>query len=372
MLYQPSDLPRPMRLQGVFVSDAEIGRVVDHWKAQIEDPALRHGDHRHRRRGRRAPPTTSPTRTPTDCCRMPSRSIREYDRASASLLQRRLKVGYARAARMIDQLEARGYIGAFDGSNARPVLRRDERRRRGRPDDGSTGTTDDDTAAAQARGRDRPVRRRPRASPPSPRRACLSACTPRASARASTSTAPNATPRSGLATWAPSSAATTRSCRARSTPRASCATTPLYLGLDPDDVLLQWRRRARRRQGDSRRPSSCRKPIAAPRKGLTFSPGLVVVGAARSSSSPRSGPISAIQVLRFAKPPTIAVTQPATAVIDVDESRRPTYTLQGTTLPGATVSIATPGRDPYQVTATLRWHVGGRRSTCAAGATSST
>ena len=37
MLYQPSDLPRPMRLQGVFVSDAEIGRVVDHWKAQIDD-----------------------------------------------------------------------------------------------------------------------------------------------------------------------------------------------------------------------------------------------------------------------------------------------------------------------------------------------
>jgi S-DNA-T family DNA segregation ATPase FtsK/SpoIIIE len=51
--------------------------------------------------------------------------IREYDRASASLLQRRLKVGYARAARIIDQLEARGYIGAFDGSNARVVLRRD-------------------------------------------------------------------------------------------------------------------------------------------------------------------------------------------------------------------------------------------------------
>jgi S-DNA-T family DNA segregation ATPase FtsK/SpoIIIE len=51
--------------------------------------------------------------------------IREYDRASASLLQRRLKVGYARAARMIDQLEARGYIGAFDGSNARVVLARE-------------------------------------------------------------------------------------------------------------------------------------------------------------------------------------------------------------------------------------------------------
>jgi DNA segregation ATPase FtsK/SpoIIIE-like protein len=51
--------------------------------------------------------------------------IREYDRASASLLQRRLKVGYARAARMIDQLEARGHVGPFDGSNARQVLRRE-------------------------------------------------------------------------------------------------------------------------------------------------------------------------------------------------------------------------------------------------------
>ena len=51
--------------------------------------------------------------------------IQEYDRASASLLQRRLKIGYARAARIIDQLESRGYIGPFDGSNARQVLRRD-------------------------------------------------------------------------------------------------------------------------------------------------------------------------------------------------------------------------------------------------------
>ena len=112
MLYQPSDLPRPMRLQGVFVSDPEIARVVEHWKNQIDDPhydlAIIESDE-------------EADRLLPDAVEV----IREYDRASASLLQRRLKVGYARAARMIDQLEARGYIGAFDVSNARVVLRRE-------------------------------------------------------------------------------------------------------------------------------------------------------------------------------------------------------------------------------------------------------
>ena len=125
MLYQPSDLPRPMRLQGVFVSDPEIARVVDHWKGQIEDPQydmaiIDTGDES---------TGSADDLADEDADRLLPDAIeviREYDRASASLLQRRLKVGYARAARMIDQLEARGYIGAFDGSNARQVLRRDD------------------------------------------------------------------------------------------------------------------------------------------------------------------------------------------------------------------------------------------------------
>ncbi len=125
MLYQPSDLPRPMRLQGVFVSDAEISRVVDHWKAQIEDP---HYDMAIVETGDEGTASADDLTDEEADRLLPDavEVIREYDRASASLLQRRLKVGYARAARMIDQLEARGYIGAFDGSNARPVLRRDE------------------------------------------------------------------------------------------------------------------------------------------------------------------------------------------------------------------------------------------------------
>jgi len=125
MLYQPSDLPRPMRLQGVFVSDVEIARVVDHWKAQIGDP---HYDMAIIDTGDEGTGSADDL-TDEDADRLLPDAIdviREYDRASASLLQRRLKVGYARAARMIDQLEARGYIGAFDGSNARQVLRRDD------------------------------------------------------------------------------------------------------------------------------------------------------------------------------------------------------------------------------------------------------
>ena len=138
MLYQPSDLPRPMRLQGVFVSDAEISRVVDHWKGQIEDlhydmAIIDTGDEG---------TASSDDLVDEDADRLLPDAvevIREYDRASASLLQRRLKVGYARAARMIDQLEARGYIGAFDGSNARQVLRRDEAASSGGADDGLDG-----------------------------------------------------------------------------------------------------------------------------------------------------------------------------------------------------------------------------------------
>jgi S-DNA-T family DNA segregation ATPase FtsK/SpoIIIE len=124
MLYQPSDLPRPMRLQGVFVSDHEIGRITGHWRDQIEDPHYDMAILESEEEGTAAPEDLADA----DADRLLMDAvdvIREYDRASASLLQRRLKVGYARAARIIDQLEARGYIGAFDGSNARVVLRRD-------------------------------------------------------------------------------------------------------------------------------------------------------------------------------------------------------------------------------------------------------
>jgi S-DNA-T family DNA segregation ATPase FtsK/SpoIIIE len=123
MLFQPSDLPRPIRLQGVFVADREIRAVTAHWRAEAEphyDMGISEDDE---------DSTGSVDDLVDDDADRLLRDavgvVQEYDRASASLLQRRLKIGYARAARIIDQLEARGYIGAFDGSNARQVLRRE-------------------------------------------------------------------------------------------------------------------------------------------------------------------------------------------------------------------------------------------------------
>lgn len=126
MLYQPSDQPKAKRHQGVFVSDAEIGRVTDQWRRQVDgepryDLSIVTSDEESTGSVEELADDDADRLLP-DAVSV----IREYDRASASLLQRRLKIGYARAARIIDQLEARGYVGAFDGSNARMVLRRDD------------------------------------------------------------------------------------------------------------------------------------------------------------------------------------------------------------------------------------------------------
>jgi len=123
MLFQPSDLPRPIRLQGVFVSDREIRGVTAHWRAEAEphyDLSIVESDDDSTARVE-DDPDDEVDRLFADAIAV----VGEYDRASASLLQRRLKIGYARAARIIDQLEARGYIGPFEGSSARQVLRRE-------------------------------------------------------------------------------------------------------------------------------------------------------------------------------------------------------------------------------------------------------
>lgn len=122
----------------------------------------------------------------------------------------------------------------------------------------------------------------------------------------------------------------------------------LYLGLDPEDVLRQWRRE----RGDVREtePIAVRRPIVEPRQRLTFSPG-VVWAALLTLGVIAFVAYLGVQLLRFAKPPTLDVTHPATALVDVDEGTEQ-YVIRGTSIAGATVNVHDTSREqPYRVNA---------------------
>jgi S-DNA-T family DNA segregation ATPase FtsK/SpoIIIE len=121
MLYQPIDAPRAVRLQGVLVTDAEIEELARHWRAQ--------GGPRYRpevtasRRAEKASGRGQEDGDDGDALLTQAIDIvRRSDKASASLLQRRLRIGYARAARILDQMEDRGIVGPADGSRFREVM----------------------------------------------------------------------------------------------------------------------------------------------------------------------------------------------------------------------------------------------------------
>jgi len=119
MLFLPPDASKPMRIQGVFVQDQEINNLIKYLKSTgitpqytaevTEMPVGRAG-------GR------GDTGERDDLFEEAVRTVCQYDRASASLLQRRLKVGYARAARILDELEEAGIVGIGEGSKPRDVL----------------------------------------------------------------------------------------------------------------------------------------------------------------------------------------------------------------------------------------------------------
>jgi S-DNA-T family DNA segregation ATPase FtsK/SpoIIIE len=123
MLYQPIDAPRAVRLQGVLVTDPEIEAVARHWRAQ-GGPQYRPEITAPRRDGR-AGGRPGEDDGDDDADALLSQAVdivRRSDKASASLLQRRLRIGYARAARILDQMEDRGIVGPADGSRFREVL----------------------------------------------------------------------------------------------------------------------------------------------------------------------------------------------------------------------------------------------------------
>lgn len=117
MLFSPSDAMKPMRIQGAFVSDSEVLRVVNYIKQTREEE--------YDKKAMETVEEKTKIVENDDEDELIDEAIEiiiNENTASVSLLQRKLKVGYARAGRIIDQLEARGVIGGYEGSKPRKVL----------------------------------------------------------------------------------------------------------------------------------------------------------------------------------------------------------------------------------------------------------
>ena len=131
MLYSPVGAPKPIRVQGCFAKDEEIERVTAFIKKshaadynqEIEDKIRKIASEELNGKGSKDM-GVSPSNAP-DTDNMMEEAIKvviEAGQASTSLLQRRLKVGYARAGRMIDDMEQMGIVGPHQGSKPRDVL----------------------------------------------------------------------------------------------------------------------------------------------------------------------------------------------------------------------------------------------------------
>jgi S-DNA-T family DNA segregation ATPase FtsK/SpoIIIE len=120
MLFRPVGTSRLQRLQGAFVTEDEIARIVGHWARQGEpefDEALLEvrDDSQDDREGELSPDHD-------DLLEEAARIVVQSQTASVSMIQRRLRVGYTRAGRLIDMLERRGIISGYEGSKPRQVL----------------------------------------------------------------------------------------------------------------------------------------------------------------------------------------------------------------------------------------------------------
>jgi S-DNA-T family DNA segregation ATPase FtsK/SpoIIIE len=119
MLYLPAGSPKPIRIQNAFISSDEVERVVNHIAKQkgYSHPTVLPSVFE-KKRGAGASSNGSRDELFEEAAKI----VVRHQQGSVSLLQRRLKVGYSRAARLIDELEAAGIVGPFDGSKAREVL----------------------------------------------------------------------------------------------------------------------------------------------------------------------------------------------------------------------------------------------------------
>ena len=118
MLYMAPDAAKPKRLQGVYVSDEEIESITDFWTqerfAELETPTY---DHLYEV----AQQELEQEGASDDMFEKAKELAYEHNRISTSLLQRRLRIGYPRAARLMDLLEEKGIVGPAEGGGSREV-----------------------------------------------------------------------------------------------------------------------------------------------------------------------------------------------------------------------------------------------------------
>ncbi|HET8786565.1 MAG TPA: DNA translocase FtsK [Candidatus Limnocylindrales bacterium] len=124
MLYQPVDLPRPVRMQGVFVSDREVNAVTKHWLDQTDgrtfydEGILAFADPEDGGSGGDGGQFAWLRKLGVDEMTVPAAElVTSSQRASTSMLQTKLKLGFARASRVMDELERYGIIGPQDPRN---------------------------------------------------------------------------------------------------------------------------------------------------------------------------------------------------------------------------------------------------------------
>ena len=132
MLYAPIGAGKPLRVQGCFVSDSEVEAVAtyvkNHFMTDYDQTVLEEIERKAAQTGNSKPAAASdpePNAGELDGDEMLPAAvdvILETGQASVSMLQRRLKLGYARAARIVDEMEEKGIVGPFQGSKPRSIL----------------------------------------------------------------------------------------------------------------------------------------------------------------------------------------------------------------------------------------------------------
>ncbi len=130
MLYAPLGQGKPKRVQGCFITDDEVQAVVDYIKkntdASYDDDVMdqinQKAEQSGKSGGNAAAPAAEPVNDGDELLPAAVDVILETGQASVSMLQRRLKLGYARAARIVDEMEEKGIVGPFEGSKPRQLL----------------------------------------------------------------------------------------------------------------------------------------------------------------------------------------------------------------------------------------------------------